>query len=138
MTPNRFKLRAWDKKKEIMFNLFSVSSFGQILMAKGKTLSFSQHAEYDNDRIIIMQSTGLLDKNGKEIFESDIVNTPKGKFYIQWNQLHCEFGLFINNSAQSSMVADWINQDCSTPRKWEVKEFDVIGNIYEHAHLLND
>lgn len=69
----------------------------------------------------IMQYTGLKDKNGKEIYEGDI---------LQCDELICviEFagGQFVGKSKQ-------ISQELQN-RNW--LQFEIIGNIYEHPELL--
>lgn len=74
--------------------------------------------------IKFMQYTGLKDKNGVLIFESDIVTTP----YRNTNG-------YIYYSAPSFGLKDKIG--ICTDFTWEdFNEFEVIGNIYENPELL--
>ena len=73
------------------------------------------------DHMVIMQFTGLLDREGKEIWEGDVVRSPMGgKWEIKWR-----YGGYIPcNGSVWGDTAWW--QDC-----------EVLGNIYEHPHLLD-
>ena len=77
--------------------------------------------------------TGILDKNGKEIYESDIVKLDNGDdetmtevrfvdgaFIVEWDNG------FLGGDADLQAVG-WAMHECSV---------EVIGNIYEHKHLL--
>lgn len=80
--------------------------------------------------IILMQSTGLLDKNGVEIFEGDIVkNTTQmvylgHRFEVSWNSAYVCFQLL--NRGKTSNV----------PLIQNFMSYEVIGNIYENPELL--
>jgi len=82
----------------------------------------NKHAD---ERIVdpktIGQYTGLKDKNGKKIFEGDIVKSKYGVFKskVEWNDSFCGFFPFCNND--TGIFAD---------------ECEVIGNIYENKELL--
>ena len=80
------------------------------------------------DHIKVMQFTGLHDKNGKEIYEDDIV---KDKYHsIGTVQYALNIGGFISRIDKEDSVLE-IQLD---QRR---NEFEVIGNIYENPELLN-
>ena len=74
----------------------------------------------DDPNIILMQYTGLKDKNGKEIYEGDIVRKTF------WNSIPCKRIDIIKIP------------DCyyHTFTGMQDEEFEVIGNIYENPELL--
>ena len=64
---------------------------------------------------ILMQFTGLLDKNGKECYEGDVVVIKGRRYEVKWN---AEFAMF--DPIQDTRL----------------EEFEIIGNIYEIPDLL--
>lgn len=102
------KFRAWDTKRDKMIPI-DTERLGQYLILP---------------HYIPMQFTGLLDKNGKEIYEGDIVNTPDGDTKVMWWEAGFYFKYLENKNR-----GDYI--------KINTKECDIIGNIYENPELLS-
>ncbi|APD21942.1 hypothetical protein IPP15_00028 [Streptococcus phage IPP15] len=92
---------------------------------------------YNPDEIELMQSTGLKDKNGKEIFEGDIVRTTRflgradeiGGFY-EYEKDYVGVVKVLEGS--------WVIDTGSVAvRLWsEIDESEVLGNIYENLEFL--
>ena len=114
MSPLKF--RAWDKHPE-----------KQCWVKNGKpfTLDDLMDSEepYGMD-MVYMQSTGLFDRTGKEIFESDILR-GKETGVVEWFQQDGAWGVRVESMAWSYLLS------CNMPDKHE-----VIGNIYENPDLL--
>lgn len=90
------------------------------------------------DEIVLIQSTGLKDKNGKEIFEGDIVRTTRflgradeiGGFYEYEKDY-----VGVVKVLEGSWVID---TGIVAVRLWsEIDESEVLGNIYENKELLD-
>lgn len=96
---------------------------------------FNPHIEIPLDEIELMQSTGLKDKNGKEIFEGDIV-TDSHTIGVLRN--HQTLGFYmVDEKGKENFLSDTVD----TEGFEEAKEFmrnsiEVIGNIYENPKLL--
>lgn len=82
----------------------------------------------------LMQYTGLKDKNGKEIYEGDIVEAKyciDGCLYyiedeygvIQWDDKQCAFNLIFKDQLAPSPISYYVS-------------FEVVGNVYENPELL--
>lgn len=86
---------------------------------------------YEIDPDTLCQYTGLTDKNGKKIWENDILKAnldesyPEDITYIKilWNE--CRFCVNENYST-----------DIWTLEKWDAEHFQVCGNIFDNPDLL--
>ena len=120
------KFRAFDTKHKRMTDLFGMESAdglnGRVHASKG---------------VVLMQYTGLKDKNGKEIYEGDVLEfketdgqSPKW-VVIEYDERIA--GFWANPKFQSKKSShhkrvDWI--------EWDTSKDKVIGNIWENPTLL--
>lgn len=126
------KFRAWDKSNKKMCDVKALSAFndGEVTIKRdGENASYVVPIE----RVILMQSTGLFDKNGVEVFDGDIVNAydtdrNEGQIYKTVNLTGVV--TYHENAfclKQGNVLNDlWVHSE----------EFEVIGNIYENPELL--
>jgi len=121
------KFRAWWIKEKVMINdLEAIYPKGKcagilgIKKIKGESL-------WNFEDIEIMQFTGLHDKNGKEIWEGDIVKTlqPDEIGTVEYVDIRASFELKIKGQYYYQPLA-----------KWKKHLLEVIGNIYENPELL--
>lgn len=83
----------------------------------------------DPDEIVLMQSTGLKDKNGKEIFEGDVVDYNGRKAIVNWHGSYASFIYrFVDELHKRN--AEW------NPLYLAYYHFEVVGNKFENPELL--
>lgn len=85
----------------------------------------------DFDDVILMQSTGLKDKNGKEIFEGDVAYNGFRKIIVNYGKQtkEEEFG------AINEYVGFNLTLACGYPEAVPIN-YEIVGNIYENPELL--
>ena len=137
---DRFKFRCFDKKNKCMHYPTRHSNFsivnGVIVKFEsyltGNGVYRGKRVAYEFDDAILMQCTGLKDKNGRLIYEGDILGGIYENLYIHWCDKCKQFQL---KAQVFGCVA------CEGDIYWyEVVEdnnkLEVIGNIYENPELL--
>ncbi|MDT2525983.1 YopX family protein [Enterococcus raffinosus] len=140
------KFRAWDKEKDRMIY---PSTTGICFELDDEGINvLDVDIDYPDDHVfpkvdsILMQSTGLKNKNGVEIFEGDIVHASDS---VQINQRD-ENGAYVDAFFEEIDEIDHVVFDNGGFRLkrtgldvcicQSVEEFKVIGNIYENPELL--
>ena len=127
------KYRAWDKELQTMIDVSLIDFKKRVLV--GEHWKFGETNFMSFDEIELMQSTGLFDRNGKEIFEGDILEVDDcgevlGNAKLIWD------------NEQAAFMIDAISVDDIAPFYEFVSDEDyfyrVIGNIYENPELLED
>lgn len=136
------KFRAWNKK-EGMFIPYFHGTLGNVV--ENESIYYSKEA-FEKDMstdgfgdypTTLMQFTGIKDKNGKEIYEGDILkyrfedkeeinSLSTGIVEVIWSDLSLGFRVTDHDEHYTFEIWD-------DPEMWE---FEVIGNIYENKELL--
>lgn len=122
----QMKFRAWHKtlKRWLSYEEFYIDGTGRIFTTQYSEMG-EPHTDISDD-VELVQFTGLLDKNGKEIYEGDIVQVSNE----DGEQRH---GGVVKYIAPKFFVMDGEKSGLFLTNKYE-----VIGNIYEHGHLLDN
>jgi uncharacterized phage protein (TIGR01671 family) len=115
------KFRAWDDEEKFMIDAEDFYFDSDEPLA-----DLFSSAKY---RYVLMQYVGIKDKNGKEIYEHDIVKTPAG--YWGDNVIKANIGTIEYLDVEFIV-------NCAIPEYCQFNEFEVIGNIYENPELLEN
>lgn len=114
------KFRAWNPETKKMFYDFD-QNIKEVALGKSIHLFvYETGLAYKS----LMQFTGLKDKNGKEIYEGDVLNTGLGRTKVVQ---YFKDGFWLNASLEG---AEWTLRCCNLSS-------EIIGNIYENPELLN-
>lgn len=124
------KFRAWDNRFSEFVEDFFVSEDGKIYKKTKDTGYGIAISRETSDKINLMQSTGLFDRNGKEVFVGDIVKCTRGCHHEVY--LEKEYGgTFIGG--MPAVYLKGLNEGYT----WTEAE-EIIGNIYENKGLLEE
>nr|WP_314944939.1 YopX family protein [Streptococcus infantis]DAY41231.1 MAG TPA: YopX protein [Caudoviricetes sp.] len=129
----RPKFRAWDSAKKEMFkDTFAITESGQVVVVEQEDVMSPPDYVFVN-HLVIMQSTGLFDKNNKEIFEGDVVRqvrtqpTTENEIIIGVVTM-LEGAWLIMNDGEQLASQLWSETD----------ENEIIGNVCENEDILED
>lgn len=132
------KFRAWVKEDGLMVYPNGSTGYCMICNGDGFFVVYQDEEWIKNNEFVIMQYTGLKDKNGKEIYDGDIVRLQDGhkSFYVvEWHDTHsCWIFRYIDNQKEYYHF-EYIERNFG--RKKGIANTEVIGNIHANPELLN-
>ena len=127
------KFRAWLKEEKKIVNVETIDFTDKSIqyLEKSEIINAYLLRRLSFDDIELMQHTGLNDKNGKEIYEGDIVKILKLEGYGEY----CDQVEYTGRI--ECYISEFRIQQLNLRLSDEsIVEIEVIGNIYEHPELL--
>ena len=125
----KLKFRAWDSTKKEMFkDTFAITESGQVVIVEQESVASSPDYVFV-EHLVIMQSTGLCDKEGTEVFEGDILH----------HRIQTEYTFIVKYDKDKGR---WYGDGLSRTYRIDIAKrflpyyYKVIGNIYENKNLL--
>jgi len=139
MTQRPIKFRAWGKKEKKMLVIQSLHWGGALVQISQTAIikmdyhmgACAQGDTLKRDQYELMQYTGLTDRNGKEIYEGDIVHYVHPTHYTERDleTVVFEDGMFYAGKHGGSSTA-------IKPKILRGRRLEVIGNVFENLDLL--
>lgn len=122
------RFRAWDKEFKEMVQVDALVFDGQIIKVTYKN---GNVVKEDIKNYVLMQSTGLRDKNGKEIFEGDILKVTNLSSWLEVVSFNKDKAMFVSKETERKVeetpLYDLFNTD--------IFEIEIIGNIHTNSEL---
>jgi hypothetical protein len=121
---DRFKFRAWEQERKIMHG----NESKRLYMSSLGVISGFRLLKNVADDLIVMQCTGIKDKNGQLIYEGDVIRHDamnddgiRSLKEIRWDNFWCKY----------LVGPTYLDLGILSPTQWE-----IVGNIYENTELL--
>jgi YopX protein len=128
------RFRAWDKTKKRMAEVTSLhpkcSDMNEMVVVRDET---GESVDTLFDNYVVMQYTGLKDKNGKEIFGGDILKGSQyfGLGVVKPHTLNpARIVVVFEDQPRNYLFDDLVSDDAP--------QWDITGNIYETPNLLTN
>jgi uncharacterized phage protein (TIGR01671 family) len=115
------KFRAWDRRERKFWYFNGI--FNERPWKETSTFSQYESIKKYADLEEPQQYTGLKDKNGKEIYEHDIIEWNNERWLVRWGEYGWE--IFRQDIYDNPLSYDF-----------EITSFNLIGNIYENPELI--
>lgn len=127
----RPRYRAWDKELQTMLDVSLIDLKKRVLV--GEHWEFGETNFINFDDVNLMQSTGLFDKNGKEIFEVDVVRmrNPRDRRQIGMFQV-----VRVVNSPMLGLLDKNLTTEIFNLYEHMRNYYEIIGNVYENPEML--
>ena len=133
------RLRAWYVLAEEMIDeILMISFIRKEIIGKFSNGYISFPLKFEDKRngedVILMQATGLFDRNSKEIFEGDIITNGKDVICMK---RHNTLGFYVEQKGKIEFIAGCaVLEEFEEDAKEIADSLEIIGNIYENPELL--
>ena len=125
------KFRAYDSG-----SLCRMYSPEEVMVCDSNIWVFDEDSEGNewivNNDLLLMQSTGLTDKNGKEIFEGDVLKVTNLSSWLEVVSFNKDKAMFVSKEIKREIeetpLYDLFNTD--------IFEIEIVGNIHTNPQLL--
>lgn len=128
------RFRAWMKSLKWMCEVTNISFDNEFvdICQQGDTERYTEMS-VEFDFIELMQSTGLVDKKGVEIFEGDIITNGQD---VMCMKRHNTLGFYVEKKGKVEFIADCaVLEEFEEDAKEIAASLEIIGNIYETPEL---
>lgn len=153
------KFRAWDKEYEKMTYFddedysYSCPEVFRLEQVFKKDCNYNDYEDFRyediTDEVELMQYTGLHDKNGKEIYEGDIVTSTDYPFIDEGKQNYIGIVEYYEDIAQFGFtlkcvnknkrgISNGFNEGFEANNDLICEDLEIIGNIYDNPELLKE
>lgn len=124
----KFKAKCLDNQEWTCGFFYKENGNTYIIEDRQKESMLNRNIPYKVDPATVCQFTGSLDKNGKEIYEGDVIHIGPDYCVVIWVE---DLGGFY-------LKTDYAKLPCTNPlgamlRRWDI---EVIGNIYEQKWTM--
>lgn len=124
----KIKCRGYNAKNKKWIYGYYLKTRGKHFICPDEFATGKSWDDYEVDPESVGQFTGLHDKNGKEIFDGDVlkIKEPNG-YYSEVEVSFCDKGYWaINHGINERVIAGFV----------DAKKIEVIGNIYDNPELI--
>jgi hypothetical protein len=110
--------------RDIRFRAWDTENKEWVYSKPMPDMGFWEWVSYDNTTIF-NEWTGITDKNGKYIYEGDIVKHSNGIKKVYYDEQTISFQMDLSNYVLDQEIG------------YDIRKIEVIGNIYQNPELLN-